>query len=136
MERKYGIFLRTNEGIKTNFGEFYEPSCDVGIGVMPEVYGIWIDKDRKNYIEQKTVVKSSENIIDLIEIGDYVNGLPVRSVAGTRFDENDKRVWLNVATYGGENEERPYDLLFRNIHPKDIKSIVTKEYFEQGKYEV
>lgn len=89
------------------------------------------------------IIKSSPNIIDLIEVGDYVNGLPVESVCGTRWDENDLRVWLAVATkykkeYGVENSEGSYEFetLYRCIKPENIKSIVTKEQFESMEYRI
>jgi len=93
-------------------------------------------------------IKSSPNIIDLIEEGDYVNGLPVERVEGTWDNENDIRIWFGVATYGKKTDlpnhkyivkdefENDYELRFRNIAPKDIKSIVTKEQFESMEYKV
>lgn len=72
-------------------------------------YGAWTDM---------TIVKHSKNIIDLIEVGDYVNG---------------KEVAINAKEY----------LLFKNVGsvvysetvlPEDIKSIVTKEQFKNIEY--
>ena len=65
-------------------------------------------------------IKSSPNIIDLIEVGDYVNGYLVI--------EKD----IN-------NELRYIDLKDRNmkyVKYLDIKSIVTKEQFKNIEYEV
>jgi hypothetical protein len=93
------------------------------------------------FIDINSIIKFSPNIIDLIEVGDYVNGLPVESVCGTRWDENDLRVWLAVATkykkeYGVENSEGNYEFetLYRCIKPENIKSIVTHEQFSQMEY--
>lgn len=66
------------------------------------------------------VIKSSPNIIDLIEVGDYVNGYLVI--------EKD----IN-------NELRYIDLKDRNmkyVKYLDVKSIVTKEQFESMEYKV
>ena len=64
---------------------------------------------------KKHIVKSSPNIIDLIEVGYYVNGLKVVKI------EN------NILTMQG---------LTHNIGEEDIKSIVTKEQFESIEYKV
>jgi len=75
---------------------------------------------------EKTIVKHSPNIIDLIQEGDYVNGRLVLQV-----DYKNKNVCLlipftdtqantNIMWYGFE----------------DIKSIVTKEQFAQMEYKV
>ena len=72
------------------------------------------------------IIKSSPNIIDLIEVGDYVNGYKVLFAGSTTWDNDgnviDKRVKIN---YGG------YD---RWLSEDFIKSIVTKERFESMKY--
>ena len=66
---------------------------------------------------KKYMVKSSPNIIDLIEVGDYVNRLPVRFVEENRVDigQEENYLWL------------------KNEH---IKSIVTREMFESMEYKV
>ena len=64
-------------------------------------------------------VKSSPNIIDLIEVGDYVNGHKVLDIA-----EEPKRVlYLNDISQKGALIPR-----------KNIKSIVTKEQFSSMEY--
>ena len=64
------------------------------------------------------IVKTSHNIIDLIEVGEYVNGYYVEDVLKT---------FVNVAV-GSNYFQSP------TIYEKDIKSIVTKEQFENMKY--
>ena len=61
-------------------------------------------------------IKSSPNIIDLIEVGDYVNG---EIVLSTQF---------NIGTGRIDSQ--------RELYEQDIKSIVTKEQFESMKYEM
>ena len=69
---------------------------------------------------KENIIKSSSNIIDLIEIGDYVNGARViRTNAPAGF------VIVNTALMS-EN----------TIYKYNIKSIVTKEQFERISYEV
>lgn len=73
----------------------------------------------KNDIELVSIgnVKANNEIISLIEIGDYVNGLPVRFVEEDRVDigQAEDYFWL------------------KNQH---IKSIVTKEQMEAMEYKV
>lgn len=73
MELKEGMYVRTDNGqITKNYGEFYEPSVDIGVGIMEEINGVWIDKEHVDYIDKKHIVKASFNIIDLIEVGDVI----------------------------------------------------------------
>ena len=62
--------------------------------------------------------KSSPNIIDLIEVGDYVNGQLVTYVGSDSIEVfwyKDEKQWLDK---------------------EDIKSILTKEMFEQMEYKI
>lgn len=59
-------------------------------------------------------VKSSPNIIDLIEVGDYVNGCPVL------YKENNELICGLLLKYKEEN----------------INSVVTKEQFESIEYRI
>ena len=68
-------------------------------------------------ILKEDIIKSSPNIIDLIEVGDYVNGEKVINIIK-------KHKYLEVS-----DEEITID-------EKDIKSIVTKEQFSQMKYRI
>ena len=82
-------------------------------------------KNRNNrltsYFEQ--IGRTSPNIIDLIEVGDYVNGEKV----------------TNADNYGGiYTIEWEYGNVYTTeiINDKFIKSIVTKEQFKNISYEV
>ena len=74
------------------------------------------------YVSQVKDYKSSPNIIDLIEVGDYVNGVLVESIYQR---EKDK---LYIHSFDTE-----IMMCFTN---NNINSIVTKEQFESIKYEV
>ena len=76
-------------------------------------------------IKEYDVIKSSPNIIDLIEVGDYVNGYLVKSV-------DDNGVYIDIPFVDDQSIGCNEDL----IRPNQIKSIVTKEQFESMKYEV
>lgn len=81
----------------------------------------YIHTDKKGEVIYKSmIVKASHNIIDLIEVGDYVNGYYVEDVLKT---------FVNVAV-GSNYFQSP------TIYEKDIKSIVTKEQFESMSYRI
>ena len=67
------------------------------------------------------IVKHSFNIIDLIEVGDYVNGAKV--------------IKIDCGYYVITDEKSAY-ALNKSYTDYQIKSIVTKEQFESIKYEV
>ena len=69
---------------------------------------------------KENVVKASYDIIDLIEVGDYVNGYYVEDVFDT---------YIYVAT-GTNYFQSP------TIYEQDIKSIVTKEQFKNMEYRI
>ena len=71
------------------------------------------------------VIKSSPNIIDLIEVGDYVNGCRVNDVYSPD-GKNVFRIELEVDGLKGHIISKS----------KNIKSIVTKESFENISYKV
>lgn len=66
------------------------------------------------------IVKHSSNIIDLIEVGDYVNG---KEVIGKFYEESLKVLILDTR-------------LNAKCRSEDIKSIVTKEQFALAEYKV
>ena len=70
-------------------------------------------------LDENDILKASNKIIDLIEVGDYVNGYKVLNVLD--FIDNSKMLSL----------EKIYD---SNIANEDIKSIVTKEVFKSMEY--
>lgn len=69
---------------------------------------------------ENNIIKASYNIIDILEVGDYVNGYYVEDVLKT---------FVNVAV-GSNYFQSP------TIYEKDIKSIVTQEQFENMAYKV
>lgn len=66
-------------------------------------------------------LKSSYNIIDLIEVGDYVNGV---EIIGKEFDNFDEE-YLQCG-FG--------DYVIFTFEFKDIKTILTKEVFKANEY--
>ena len=78
---------------------------------------IWLED--KDLITEKYLIKASYNIIDILEVGDYVNGVEVISVD----DE-----WITMS-----DTQVP---ILKSIANGLIKSIVTKEQMEQMAYKV
>lgn len=122
-ELKVGMYVRF---------DYHRVTVPIQIAKIKEKY---YDKMEKYYyyltdngliVSEENIIKASEDIIDLIEVGDYVNGLRINSI--TEVDKNnDVRLVWHLNTYGDD------DISFSN---EEIKSIVTKEQFESIKYEV
>ena len=111
---KVGDYVRTKYGI-TQFKE-YETTNGSKILCMPVK-----DGSQGIFANVEDVIKSSPNIIDLIEVGDYVNGLKV--------DEIDEKGIYNYNSYDG------WRVNIVNCD-EDIKSILTKEQFESMEYRI
>ena len=154
MELKEGMYVRTklndfcNIVVIRKIDEFdYDDNNYFWIDdYIIDIYG-----DEQNRLCKDDISKASFNIIDLIEVGDYVNGLRINSI--TEVDENhDVRLVWNLTTYGlrinsiTEVDENHDVRLVRNLTTygdndisfsnEEIKSIVTKEQFESVKYKV
>lgn len=92
----------------------------LSIGEEDECCFIELSK-RRTGIKEHNIVKASHNLIDLIEVGDYVNGLLVTRILE---DNETKKKYINL--YGSISE----------WEEEDIKSIVTKEMFANAEYRV
>lgn len=114
--------LKPNDYFRTFDGQIFK-SMNVSPIKGNKIY--YLNGDY-TWVDVSAVDNFSDNLIDLIEVGDYVNGLRINSI--TEVDENhDVRLVWNLTTYGDD------DISFSN---EEIKSIVTKEQFESMKYEV
>ena len=78
-------------------------------------------------IDKNSISKHSKNIIDLIEVGDYVNGREVKHIAMFEgFPDYPKLIFVDEKhLVPGETAEN-----------KDIETILTKEQFEANCYKV
>ena len=120
MELKEGMYVRTKDGFIDKVINDYKGCCNSSNCNCKHV------SCEHNYYDEENIIKASYNLIDLIEVGDYVNGLRINSI--TEVDDNhDVRLVWNLTTYGDD------DIAFSN---EEIKSIVTKEMFNSVKYEV
>lgn len=129
MEDKIQIeeYVRTKEGFiyRIEDGEeFFEDSVDVGIGIIPDVEGKWVDKEHLNYIDKRDIKKHSKNLMDLIENKDIL-----------KVKIDGEILFLGV-------DENTLDIKYKEII-EDIKNgdyqlleILTHEQFEQNSYKV
>ncbi len=76
------------------------------------------------YVNKDTIKKASYNIIDILEVGDYVNGQKIINIIPIDICGNEILDNQHIFTKNGE--------IFEN----EIKSIVTKEQLEQMAYKV
>lgn len=115
MKLEVGQFARLKSGYICkiiNINDFREPSMKYGVeaNYLKDVM----------FIGDDDIIKASYNIIDLIEVGDYVNGLWANKIVDGKpihEDYNDP-----FYSFGWENE--------------DIKSVITHEQMEQMAYKV
>ena len=110
---KVGDYVRTNDGIGKITKYKYEPEYE-------NCHVIWFDNNNYGIRYIDSEIKSTPNIIDLIEVGDYVNGYKVK---GFVFSKGKK---IGVAC----------DCDFIGFDIDEIKSIVTKEQFESMEYKI
>lgn len=123
-----GMYVRTDNGI---IGKIYEKIGDM-----------FTYKDsNRDYITydllHTEITKASHNMIDLIEVGDYLNGFKVSKIE--RYDTN-TIIKIGNSTFNVLEGEKIYTPSYDNNNGygkiEKLKSIVTKEQFEQMAYKV
>ena len=78
-----------------------------------------------NYYNEKDVVKHSKQLIDLIEVGDYVNGYKVRG-------KTEKKIVVDYCCYSKELGEKNWLTFYNDM----IQEILTKESYMANCYKV
>lgn len=84
-------------------------------------------KDTKGYLHYGDFVKASYNIIDILEIGDYVNG--------QRIYYDEELDFLYVQSFDGDGEFYQ-ESITKQSFIDNIKSVITHEQMEQMAYKV
>ena len=101
-------------GIKV--GEYVRTTIGI-IDKVDALYGMienTVHLENQKWFDTRNIVKHSPNIIDLIEVGDYVNGEQITDIwNGNRISS-----------------------VKSNFNEDDIKTVVTKEQFESISYKV
>lgn len=129
MKLKIGMYVRTKsfKGFPSKIGKITK--IEYNAGIDNETY-IALDNDEekcRRWTEDWLIGKPSFNLVDLIEVGDYVNGKKVvdKQYHYTDKDNYDMGEWCIF-----------YENVALGDYQYDIKSIVTKEQFESMKYKV
>ncbi len=117
-EIKVGEYIRTFDGIIDKVIIDYKGKCNNPSCQYKHI------SCQKNYYDEKNIVKHSSNIIELIKIGDYVNGCYVNTV-------NYKNKVVSIDVYNEDGYVENIDLTI-----KDIRTIVTKEMLKSIEYTI
>ena len=113
MKLEVGMYIRTKDGKIAKFIKYEEEDKEELITDYYEYSTIWI----------KDVIEASHNIIDLIEVGDYANGV---QVIDKEIDNlNEKYLQCGVGDY-----------VICTYNSNEIEDVVTKEQFEAMEYKV
>ena len=119
MKLEVGMYLRTKDGeihkIKSINDEYIKYENDFGIP----------------YESKEYIVKASYNIIDILEVGDYVNGSEILDFKYEFIEENDNFINFAVVTENCYLEDTDSWIIEKNI-----KSVITHEQIEQMAYKV
>ena len=111
-----GMYARTDNGI---IGKILNSNSDEMIN-GPEL----LVNNKIYCIERNSIKEIKENIIDLIEVGDYVNGYKIIAI---NYKEN-YIIIQNINKFG-ENG-------IKVLQEDEIETILTKEQYEQNCYNV
>ncbi len=125
-EIKVGEYVRTREGYIGKLVEYIPNALNyLKIDVGRET--IHCDNSRDNFIYTRYgfQLKHSPNLIDLIQCGDYVNGIKIISII------QQADTMKTISLCGFDN-----DYLDIKLNNRDIKTVVTKEQFESISYKV
>lgn len=122
MKLEVGMYVRTKKGIAKIIGKNDDIRYCYPNAYITDTY-LEINDDTE-YVYEEDISKTSYNIIDLIEVGDYVNGEKVGYI-----DDCDGA--MREYYYDYEDVEKDCGHYF-----EEIKSILTREQFESMKYEV
>lgn len=120
MKLEVGMYVRYK---RRSMGYYIEPVDKIGKIINRVNESDIYELDNNNNIFENDVVKASYNIIDILEVGDYVNGLKITSVDKT-FDGN-KLIGLGK-NFGFSKFDNDYK----------ITSIVTHEQMKQMEYRI
>lgn len=112
-------YVRTNKG---NIGKVVE--IRLGLNKDTELYQTIYILDNGLWTILDYIVKHSKQLIDLIEVGDFVNG---HRIIDEIWGEDDNNLYFEIE---GRFNKSQY------IRENDIKTILTKEQFDVNCYKV
>lgn len=122
------MYVRTKDGIILKVNDIEDIYTTDNIFV-----GMCIYDNEGHFINDVEITKASHNIIDLIEVGDYVNGYKVVKIDDLNcYDNRIGSKYIEI-DFNVENDYEHWceDTVLQN---PNIKSIVTKEQFSSMEY--
>lgn len=130
MKLEVGMYVRTNKGIAKIikiFANGDEPYDNVKYE-LDRYLEIYYDSQ---YVSDDYIVKTSYNIIDILEENDYINGLRIEK---NKYGE----LYTSYVYYGGDigKQCEVYTTWLKELKEDMIYSIVTHEQMEQIAYKV
>ena len=120
--------LEPNMYVRTKEGKIF--NCFASESMGKPFYYIK-DSLTNGFIDYNEAYKVSPNIIDIVQVRDYVNGSKVIDISIIGKDK-EKWVWVEQM----EDTDNKYGDDYVGYNNEQIKSIVTKEQFEQMAYKV
>ena len=122
-----GEYVRTKRGYIAKFKQYLE---NTGTYIFDNIIQD-IEGDKYKCISEnelkKVMIKHSKDIIDLIKVGDYVNGKEVKQIGMFEgFPDYPKLIFT----------DKKYLIQGEAIENKDIKTIITKEQMASIEYKV
>ena len=127
MEIKVGEYVRTYNGIigrVFNITEIGQGVRYAGEFITDEIISIYTDKVGEIRLKRKEIIKHSFNIIDLIEVGDFVNGVLVTGKESTLLYTDIKGI-----------DHSGYHIVISQ-YGDGIKTILTHEQYERNCYKI
>lgn len=131
MKLEVGMYIRTKEGIRkieSIYKNLYELNKSLHYN-YPEGHDLYEEDIEEVVLKASHTLLGNDEEPCLIEVGDYVNGKEVAYI-----DEFGKYIAICETDITTRDFEGRYE--FKKIKKEDIKSIVTKEQFEQMQYKV
>lgn len=117
---KVGDYVRTKYGIE-KIERIIPNDYDKDHDYIELENGIFDGLDIQLFFATNEIIKSSPNIIDLIEVGDLVN-----------YEQVNGGYVLNKK----ENEIDTWSILPNSLKNEDIKSVITKEQLKSMQYDL
>ena len=116
LELGENIYVRTKDGIIAKV-DYIDDDTIFFDKDLYRTYGDSIDFLEKDNLER--IIKASYNIIDILEVGDYVNGVEIINIDDEWITMSDKQVPI-----------------LKSIANGMIKSVITHEQIEQISYRI
>ena len=129
MELKPNMYVRTKWGIAKYIHNLVTKETVYRVIDKKIIYDNV--EDWEDCLLDNEILKASYNIIDILEVGDYVNGSEVLDFEKKYIEEKDTFVPIGVVT-----ENCYLDDTASWIIEKNIKSVITHEQMEQMAYKV